>query len=112
MTMTSEEDDTVFYSIYLLNAAKDSFSNALKYCYQCLAIAHEISAGFIWEVEEFNLHVSALPEEQGHYITGSIKYGDYIDDEWFVVYILLELSKRFSNELACTCVFWYLRYYL
>lgn len=31
------------------------------------------------------------------FLRGRTNYGDSIEDEWLVVYIMLELSKQFSN---------------
>ena len=52
------------------------------------------------------MHVIIQPiEEESHdssvcYVEGSFRVGDYIDDEWFVVRILLEMTQSISDVCA------------
>ncbi|KAJ7514822.1 hypothetical protein O6H91_23G061000 [Diphasiastrum complanatum] len=90
-----------------------------------LDIVEPITRSYIWQHEPFNLNVAsqtppllrhALDREEelvgrslgiasspssssDHsipHLFGKIKYGDNVEDEWFVVYLLFELSRQFS----------------
>lgn len=58
---------------------------------------------YIWHKDQFNLQI-IIPSDSNKnditspiYFHGLIKYGDNIEDEWYIVYILIELSKKFPN---------------
>jgi len=31
------------------------------------------------------------------HLSGRVSYGDNVEDEWFIVYLVFELSKRFTD---------------
>ncbi|KAI9822426.1 MAG: hypothetical protein M1827_000145 [Pycnora praestabilis] len=50
---------------------------------------------YIWQRESFNLE---LQRKDGlDYLRGRTNYGDSVEDEWLIVYLLRELSKQFSD---------------
>jgi hypothetical protein len=57
---------------------------------------------YIWHKDKFNLQI-IIPSNDNNgkvspiYFHGLVKYGDNIEDEWYIVYILIEISKRFTN---------------
>ncbi|KAL0423164.1 UNVERIFIED_CONTAM: protein ecdysoneless [Sesamum radiatum] len=62
-----------------------------------LRILHHVSpvtAPYIWQHQPFSLSItlSPLPHLSGH-----LRFGDNLEDEWFVVYLLFEISKTFPN---------------
>ncbi|KAI5841147.1 SGT1 protein-domain-containing protein [Morchella snyderi] len=71
---------------------------------QAEALAAQWSAGYIWQREGFALElVQQLPHGAGGAgegvwcLQGRTEYGDAVDDEWFVVWMLRELSARFAD---------------
>jgi hypothetical protein len=51
---------------------------------------------YIWQEEPFQLELHTSE----NYFEGKTKYRDNIDDEWFIVFVLLELSKL-NEDIAC-----------
>jgi hypothetical protein len=49
---------------------------------------------YLWQDQGFNLEYDI---ENVPHLVGTTHFGDYIDDEWFVVYMLVELTKLYSN---------------
>lgn len=58
--------------------------------------------GYIWHKDKFNLQI-IIPSNDNNgkespiYLHGLVKYGDNIEDEWYIVFLLIEISKRFAN---------------
>ncbi|ODQ53514.1 SGT1-domain-containing protein [Saitoella complicata NRRL Y-17804] len=50
---------------------------------------------YIWQKEEFGLELTTSHGEPC--LKGSTKFGECIDDEWLIVYILHQLSMRFDD---------------
>ena len=60
-----------------------------------LKLTRELTKDFIWQRESINF---SLEREGGEsFIHGRTNYGDSVEDEWLVVYILRELSKMFPQ---------------
>lgn len=55
---------------------------------------------FIWQVEPFCLVTKAGKGDNPAHLHGKTKFGDNVDDEWFIVCLLFKLSKAFPE----TCV--------
>jgi hypothetical protein len=92
-------DDTVEYAIYILDAKladaqKRSRLNAI------LQAANELTKkslkDYIWQREVFALN---LERDNGTWLLrGRTNYGDSVLDEWLIVFLLRELSKKFSDS--------------
>ena len=91
-------EDCVEYTIYILDSAltdlerreklREVQSAAIKLTYQLLK-------DFIWQRETFKL---SLDREDGRsFLRGRTNYGDSVEDEWLIVYILRDLSKQFPK---------------
>ena len=61
---------------------------------------------YIWQRDVFSLHVCTPGRGKGgekaetayrQYLWGRVRFEDNIDDEWFVVWLLREISVRFGN---------------
>lgn len=91
-------EDCVEYTIYIL----DSRLTDLERREQLRAVqnaAIKLTNGllkdFIWQREDFKL---TLEREEGRsFLRGRTNYGDSIEDEWLIVYILRELSKQYPE---------------
>lgn len=55
------------------------------------------SEGYIWQREGFSLELVERGAEKVWCLQGRTEYGDSVDDEWFVVWILRQLSGRFAD---------------
>lgn len=85
-------DDTVFYSIYPDSALSTSSLQSLHL--QILDHLSPLVSDYIWQREPFNLSLSttAIPHLHGH-----IRFGDNLEDEWFTVFLLFEISRAFPG---------------
>lgn len=97
------DDDVCTFTLYL--------SPSLSPSDYLLAIAHYLesltspphfssSRPFLWHVAPPVLRVGK-DEEGREVIEGEVRYGDSIEDEWFIVWCLREVTKRWSGE-GCT----------
>jgi hypothetical protein len=56
----------------------------------------ELSRGYVWHDEPFRLGIS-FDYKGVASLTGSAKIGECVDDEWFIVYLVLQISKLFPE---------------
>ncbi|XP_024532720.1 protein ecdysoneless homolog isoform X1 [Selaginella moellendorffii] len=115
--MDAGAEDAVFYSIYPGLPAGASDGDALIQLQRlrddCLAVASPLVRGYIWQHAQFDLQV-ALSAPPSHrepafsgeeepaarcdpglpLVYGRTRYGHNLEDEWFVVYLLYEISRR------------------
>ncbi|EPS73304.1 suppressor-like protein, partial [Genlisea aurea] len=90
-------EDTVFYSVFpdcFVASAADS--DELLRALHAGIVRHisPIIGDYVWQHQPFSLFpaVSPIP-----HIAGQVRFGDNIEDEWFVVYLLFEISKAFPD---------------
>ena len=55
---------------------------------------------YIWHRDAFALQIEYSPELQAHYLVGKTYHGENIDDEWFIVFLLTQLTRSHPH-LAC-----------
>ncbi|XP_042042508.1 protein ecdysoneless homolog isoform X1 [Salvia splendens] len=88
-------DDTVFYSIYPDSCLSSSSAEDLHSLHlQILNYVQPLTAPYIWQHQPFSLSITPAPVP---HLSGHLCFGDNLEDEWFVVHILFEISKRFPN---------------
>ncbi|EXC35466.1 hypothetical protein L484_026773 [Morus notabilis] len=100
-------DDTVFYAIFpdtSLNSSAAVAAASLQSLHlQILETLSPFTADYIWQHEPFNLSVSSAPKpsclcsDHLPHLHGKLRYGDNLEDEWFVVFLLFEASRRFPD---------------
>ncbi|KAF9137650.1 hypothetical protein BGX30_010020 [Mortierella sp. GBA39] len=67
------------------------------------SIVAELSKDYIWHKDAFSLTIAS---DQGKgstgqpYLRGLTRFGDSIDDEWVVVHLLREITKRIPGSIA------------
>ncbi|KAI5853583.1 SGT1 protein-domain-containing protein [Tricharina praecox] len=65
-----------------------------------LSIAHAWTHSYIWQrTSAFDISLSA----SGTYLSGTLEYGDAIDDEWLAVSILLEAARKAPHAWIRVC---------
>ncbi|KAJ0703635.1 putative Ecd family protein [Helianthus annuus] len=114
-------EDTVFFSIFpdfSLSADVKSqtpktnpliFSQLQSLHLQILQSLSEYTTNYIWQHEPFTLSASTqspcatCPPSSNHipHLHGKLRYGDNLEDEWFVVFLLFETSRKFPNLSIC-----------
>jgi len=59
-----------------------------------------LTKNYIWNHEEFSLSDPTQVTSSLSICTGTVDFSSNIDDEWFIVYIMFELSKKFAFKIA------------
>ena len=91
-TVTEEaQGDWVQYCIY-----PDSNEDLIGLRNEILNHIQVLLQGYIWQHEPFQLEVVVV-EEGSQCLKGTTRFGDNIEDEWFVVYLLHEISRKVSG---------------
>ncbi|KAG8507967.1 Protein ecdysoneless [Galemys pyrenaicus] len=57
-------------------------------------------APYIWQNQPFNLRYKPGKGDVPAHIFGITKFGDNIEDEWFIVYIVTQITKEFPELVA------------
>ncbi len=114
-------DDCIEYSLYILDpSSKGDNTKIVQRLREVQKASAELTKNllkdYIWQRESYRLELS---REDGNYpciceyylrsktyepagvsvLRGRTNFGDSIEDEWVIVYLLLELSKRFPQDL-------------
>lgn len=99
--------ECVVYSLYTRPCLYASAEEMEKLLIEITAASTKLVAGHIWSREEFHLHLVEEPREQSgeklFFLQGCTVYGECIDDEWFIVHVLVELSKQFPSTITQVC---------
>lgn len=109
-------DDCVEYAIHIINSKLESLAAIRSRLNQISKASSDLQKkllkDYIWQREAFELKLHPQPPlvkpedaattTQDHptkrpHLRGRTHFGDSIADEWLVVYLLLELSKQFSD---------------
>uniref|UniRef100_A0A2P2K4P3 Protein ecdysoneless homolog n=1 Tax=Rhizophora mucronata TaxID=61149 RepID=A0A2P2K4P3_RHIMU len=102
-------DDTVFYSIFpdtsISNANPSSSSSAFLQSLhlELLLFLSSYTSSYIWQHEPFSLTISsssclcASESTRLPHLQGKLRFGDNIEDEWFAVFLLFEISRHFPS---------------
>lgn len=91
-------ENCIEYMLFVIDTLHDNrklLSSLEEIRKAALRLADDLTRDYIWQRESFNLE---LKRENGlTYLHGSTDYGDCVEDEWLIVYILRELTKSFGN---------------
>jgi len=99
-------DDVVEYCLYYddsLSWSKDDVVRELQSrALQCTTFVEPLVKDHIWQLDQFNLHVDPGNSEEGipPHLVGWTHFGECIDDEWLIVFLLQELTRHFSGMTA------------
>ena len=105
------QEDTVEYRIFVPDVSPVQLESlqaaALKY------LRESFIKDYIWQDETFDLRLSTArnrrlrvvdptqkPSEEKAmppHLVGQTRFGDNLEDEWFIVFLLFELSKKFTD---------------
>lgn len=99
------QDDQVEYFVF----SPPTDSDISKFMLNVNAVAQEIVREYMWHQEPFILRLPTKEDVQNfetemqtnvNYLYGTTKFGDNVEDEWFIVHILLEITKRFPGSVV------------
>lgn len=91
-------DDTVFYSVYpdfSLSSSAIANQQLQSLHLQILATLSPLTSDYIWQHEAFSLSIS--DDDLIPHLHGKVRFGDNLNDEWFVVFLLFRLSFSFPS---------------
>jgi hypothetical protein len=86
-------EDTVQYRLYPAQQSADKLS-VLTLATVLKSYADDLLPGFLWHRDPFELKV--VSGTNGWVLEGTVRVGDCIDDEWCVVWLLWEISKKWE----------------
>ncbi|KAK1981875.1 SGT1 protein-domain-containing protein [Colletotrichum cereale] len=96
----SLQENCIQYCIFLVdpntqNNQRNHLSHLEDLRRSALQLTTRLTSDYIWQKGSFTLDV--VTEQGLTFLQGTTDYGDSIEDEWLVVYILRELSKTHPN---------------
>ena len=99
-------EDTLQYTLYPPPALADKASvTSFAACID--SFVQSMIPGFIWHRDPFELKVVPDSDSDRWMLEGRMRVGDCVDDEWCVVWLLKEVSKRWDVVIRCAeLVFW------
>ncbi|KAG9440693.1 hypothetical protein H6P81_020858 [Aristolochia fimbriata] len=94
-------DETVFYSLYP-DSSLSKASSSSAFLDEEISVLHQqildsvapFVSDYVWQHEPFHLSVSSDPVTHFH---GKTRFGDNLEDEWFVVFLLFHVSRAFPS---------------
>ncbi|XP_073541765.1 protein ecdysoneless homolog [Phyllobates terribilis] len=97
-------EDFVEYHLYMV-PEEPSDPAKLKqilqqYIEEILAKLAPLLTDYIWQNQGFNLKYSSRKGDVPAHIRGMTCFGDNIEDEWFIVYLLQQITKDFPDLAA------------
>ena len=84
-------EDTIQYRLYPPQQSADKVS-VLALATVLKSHADELLPGFLWHRDPFELKV--VSDTHGWLLEGTVRVGDCVDDEWCIVWLLREISKK------------------
>ncbi|KAL8696217.1 MAG: hypothetical protein Q9224_002910 [Gallowayella concinna] len=97
-------DDCVQYTLYVINERLNSLETRAqlrKVQAAAVSLCKSLLKSFIWQRDEFRLE---LKQEKGlSFLQGRTNFGDSVEDEWLVVYLLRELSRQYPDSWVRVC---------
>ncbi|KAF8559346.1 SGT1-domain-containing protein [Imleria badia] len=105
MNIPSISEDTLLYVLYPPPPlADDASCTSLAACITDLAPT--LLPDFLWHRDPFQLKIAPDPDapraEQKNILEGRMRVGDAVDDEWCVVWLLREITKRWDIVVSAS----------
>ncbi|KAE8590831.1 hypothetical protein XENTR_v10018223 [Xenopus tropicalis] len=98
-------EDFVEYKLYMVTQKPSDAETERKilqeYIERILAKFAPLLAPYIWQNQPFNLRYKAKKGDTPANIGGMTYFGDNIEDEWFIVYLIQQITKEYP-ELAAS----------
>ncbi|KAI8055786.1 SGT1 protein-domain-containing protein [Syncephalis plumigaleata] len=88
-------EDTVTYKIWFSKERTVDLATTEQIAIEIAGQLLVYCKDYIWQKEPFRL--SAKQEKEGYCLAGSTIFGDCIDDEWFIVFLLREISRYYTD---------------
>ncbi|XP_011784969.1 PREDICTED: protein SGT1 [Colobus angolensis palliatus] len=97
-------EDTVEYRLFLIpdeSRDPDKHKEVLqKYIERIMTQFAPMLVPYIWQNQPFNLKYKPGKGSVPAHMFGVTKFGDNIEDEWFIVYVIKQITKEFPELVA------------
>ncbi|MED6232506.1 hypothetical protein ATANTOWER_031411 [Ataeniobius toweri] len=97
-------EDLVQYQLFLVQTdgtSPQQTEERLKHlAEEILANVAQLLVQYIWQEQPFNLKYHPEKGDVPAHIGGSTQFGDNIEDEWFIVYLLQQVTELFPELVA------------
>ncbi|KAM6329633.1 protein ecdysoneless homolog isoform 1-T2 [Podargus strigoides] len=94
-------EDAVRYRLFAAAAAGSGGEALLRRCAEAIAVRFApLLAAYIWQREPFRLRYVPPRGESPAHIGGTTRFGDNVEDEWFVAYLVREITREFPGLAA------------
>ncbi|PNJ40595.1 protein ecdysoneless homolog isoform X1 [Pongo abelii] len=97
-------EDTVEYRLFLIpDESRDSDKHKevlQKYIERIMTQFAPMLVPYIWQNQPFNLKYKPGKGGVPAHMFGVTKFGDNIEDEWFIVYVIKQITKEFPELVA------------
>ncbi|XP_037064522.1 protein ecdysoneless homolog isoform X3 [Peromyscus leucopus] len=97
-------EDAVEYCLFLIpDKARDTGETEeilQKYIERIMTQFAPILVPYIWQNQPFNLTYKPAKGGVPAHMYGMTKFGDNIEDEWFIVYVIKQITKAFPELVA------------
>ncbi len=93
-------EDCVEYTLYIIDSKLNDFDVREKLREvqsETSTLTKQLLQNFIWQREPFALELVRENGKGQNFLRGRTNYGDSVEDEWLIVYLLRELSKSFPQ---------------
>ncbi|KAK4778215.1 hypothetical protein SAY87_018402 [Trapa incisa] len=97
-------EDAVFYAIFpdpsLSSSFQDLSLSLQSLRHDILAAVSSFTSSYIWQHEPFSLTLSPSSLAEPLHLRGKVRYGDNLEDEWFVVFLVFYITRQFPHVSA------------
>ncbi|XP_038600220.1 protein ecdysoneless homolog [Tachyglossus aculeatus] len=97
-------EDAVRYQLFLINSESGDQEKCTgilqQYIEKIMTQFAPILVSYIWQNQPFNLKCQPGKGDVPAHIAGVTKFGDNIEDEWFIVYLIQQITKQFPELVA------------
>lgn len=93
-------EDCVEYTLYIIDSKLNDFDVREKLREvqsEANKLIKKLLKEFIWQREKFALELVRKDGQTRSFLQGRTNYGDSVEDEWLIVYILQVLSRNFAQ---------------
>ncbi len=93
-------EDCVEYTLYIIDSKLNDFDVREKLREvqsEASKLIKKLLKDFIWQREKFALELVRENSQIRSFLRGRTNYGDSVEDEWLIVYILRVLSRNFAQ---------------
>ncbi|XP_039285305.1 protein ecdysoneless-like [Nilaparvata lugens] len=104
-----KEDDFVEYFLFPVGCDIDNDSSLEEVTKRVNTVVNKYASTYIWQKDQFNViprNIAGLPplvdneESLPPHLYGTLHYGENIEDEWFLVFLLQQLTKEISGLIV------------